>query len=435
MPVSIRGSGGRPRRKSLILPDNISDLSIAADTDSLSLNWTIPESEIAIDHFNVYIAQQDIAPVNIDNMALKTVLEPTVTTLSISNLISGLMYYVVITSVSVDGYENASLRGMENAITTKGYWLLGLGYVSGGNIARIYYSDDGETWNELLDNEGEGMRVNGGWDGFLAAEKRVFFGDGLNRDLRELDLQTKEVKQIYSSSSQYRAMSANLYDAGRFFISSTLISSGQGYMWYHNGVPENSSGWISMGVGHGNMIGDHKGTLFSARYIEQWSVYDFNSNPSWVTYGSSGLRDCESIAYGNGKYVLVGEYNMSVYILEENIRKAGSYVTITGVNSNNPDWIKVIYAEKAGKFFAVNENGYTFYSTDLENWVQMNGHLSDGVNTQYDCCLTYGNGRLIFSHYEAKFSFYCVDGMNWVAMAGSIYNPQGARASMVSLYD
>ena len=439
MPIriyGINGNSGGLGDKSLILPDNIDDLAIAADTDALSLNWTIPESEIEIDHFNVYIAQQDTAPLNIDDMELETVLGPTITTLSIGDLISGTMYHVIITSVSVDGYENASIRGMQNAMTTKGYWLLGEGYVSGGYRAKIYYSDDGETWKELLDDEGESPYVNGGWDGLLAAEKRVFFGDTFNKSLRELDLQTKEVTSIYSHTSRYRGMSADLYDAGRFFISGTLIDTGGGYMWYHNGVPDSGSGWISMGHEKGQFVGDHNGELVAASSIEEWNVYDFNTNPSWVNYSSGSYhRDCNSLAYGDGKYVMVGEYNMSTYVLKENIRESGSYVIITGVNSNNPDWIKVIYAEKAGKFFAVNEKGYTFYSTDLESWIQMNGHLSDGVNNQSGCNLVYGNGRLLYVHNEAQFSFYCVDGMNWIAMSGYIDNHQGAWTSLISLYD
>lgn len=416
--IPISSWGG----KSLILPDNVRNMIVTTEIGGLTLSWFPLESEIAIKNFNIYIVKQDTAPTSLKDFTKVATIEPDLSSYTITGLENNTSYYIVVESVSVDGYENASLRGMENARPRNGYWLVSRPYnwnTSSGSY--LYYSEDGMNWKTFINTSGGSMYLSNGCDLLLYVEKIIYFlGNG---SVYSLDLTAKSTTYLYSFSSGYNVPTCLVYTGKRIIASANKGNA----IRYAYSIPGNN--WVDMGDGaYSFSCVAHGDKLIAGFQTTRWGVYDFSEyQPSWKYYGSNSTGAyCEGSAYGLGRYILVSGENLSVYILEDNIKNS-KYVIMTQRNSSKPAWNDVIYAEKAKRFVAIDDDGYTFYSLDGETWKPMNGKLSRTGK------LSYGNGRFICAG-TGIISYYCTDGLNWIAMAG-INDTTNVEFAICSLYD
>ena len=416
MPVriyGINGNSGGLGDKSLILPDNIDDLIIQNSFDSFTLNWTTPDSEIPIDHYNVYIYQSNVPPTSIDDFTFVSTTDSIGVNTIISNLSPDTMYYVLVTSVSIEGYENASLRGIQSASTILGLWYTV--YIDDYPNGYLYYSEDGETWVPFNDDSGEQvvLRSSGNFFGHYLCyyEGNIFY---LAEDwLCQFDIETKTDDSRMQASKDLRIGGNRM-----------IVRNDNGNVLYMNLTGNPNGSWVNIGDPNTNNNNaktyPFKNVIIAANYLRYWHVYDFVNRPSWTIYGYSGENvwnsPCVSgMAHGMGRYIAVGEYGYSVYKLDENLTSK-DYIAMDPEQINyQADFIDVVFAKSIQKFFALYELHnvvYALYSDDGSTWKSMNGSFGD-IGGQ----LIYANGRLIYSG-NAYYSYYCVDGMNWIAMSG-----------------
>lgn len=111
------GSGGNSGniKKSFVLPVNVSTLTVNSTTTDLILTWEIPDqSEMQIEKFNIYYTDASTNPILLSDFTFCASVGSTTTAYTITGLDSSKTYKIVVESVSVEGYENASLKGVAN---------------------------------------------------------------------------------------------------------------------------------------------------------------------------------------------------------------------------------------------------------------------------------------------------------------------------------
>ena len=115
-----------------------------------------------------------------------------------------------------------------------------------------------------------------------------------------------------------------------------------------------------------------------------------------------GSSDWKSIAYGNGKYVVVGESGYTTTSTD------GANWT-TPKLAGNANWNGVTYAN--GKFVIVGSDGYTSTSTDGINWTTPK--QSGLVTIWYG--IAFGDGKFVMAGYDGDMA-YSTDGINWTTL-------------------
>ena len=416
MPVriyGINGNSGGLGDKSLILPDNIDDLTIATEPSYMTLTWSIPDSEVPIDHFNVYIQKAADSPNSIDEMNLHETLDSSTTTMQIDNLDTGSYYYIVITSVSIDGYENASIRGMKGAELRAGYWLMG----GGKNFntyagSTIYYSDDGATWETLI------YASNGFYNPFCVVDQ-VLYGssNGTNAYVEGINSTSGTRSYSYSLGTKYfRYM---VYDQKKYVVAWT---SGGSYCTYYYATLNEETGYPSNNFValSGEKPYDFGGAAYGGKAIIGHAPYnyfyvDFNKSASLQKYGAANISGyCETGAYGNGKFILGCREGRSLYILYENVGKSGAIQMETISSGYDYDFVSICYADDWNTFYAVLENGQVYYLSEDMKWVYTGSTITAGG-------LCFANGRLICAG-NGSSSHYTLNGTSWIAMSGASGN-------------
>lgn len=101
------GGGG----KSIVLATN-PIITINSDDTKLIISWSLPDTEVAIAKYNIYISEE--APTSLKSM--QKVGTTTETRYDITGLVNGQIYYVAVESVGVNGYENASIWKVKDGI-------------------------------------------------------------------------------------------------------------------------------------------------------------------------------------------------------------------------------------------------------------------------------------------------------------------------------
>lgn len=136
--------GGGDGKKSLILPDNVSNTFIKAFDSKLLLLWDLPtNSEVPIEYFNIYYCKTDVQPTSLEQFTLHGTALPTDTSYEITGLDNNENYYVVVESVTTDDYENASMRGVTSGLPSD------VEFVCIGISGESYSSTNGYEWEEV----------------------------------------------------------------------------------------------------------------------------------------------------------------------------------------------------------------------------------------------------------------------------------------------
>lgn len=132
--------------KSLILPDNAIS-AITSYDNKLIVSWNKPTvSEIAIDKYNIYWSTNK--PSSLKDFSNSASVNSNTFEYTITGLTNGTVVYVVVESVSSEGYENASLRTLNSGNVGKPYFLTTRNNDPDSTFGRYgcTYSNDGKTW-------------------------------------------------------------------------------------------------------------------------------------------------------------------------------------------------------------------------------------------------------------------------------------------------
>ena len=135
--ISRLSSGGK---KSIVLPDNISAVLVIADDTALNIEWDTPNSEVEIECFNIYYARVDSNPIDLSDFIFHGTATPDATTYRVDGLENNVAYYIVVESMSIDGYENASMKNRKIGTPSD------LFFVTVGLKGNSAYSENGDDW-------------------------------------------------------------------------------------------------------------------------------------------------------------------------------------------------------------------------------------------------------------------------------------------------
>jgi hypothetical protein len=118
--------------------------------------------------------------------------------------------------------------------------------------------------------------------------------------------------------------------------------------------------------------------------------------------GTSTIND---IAYGNGRFVAVGNVGKIAY--------SDDGISWTGVSVGNNAFFSYIngIAYGNGKFVAVGQSGRTAYSTDGISWTEVSVS-----NFSYEVyCIAFGDGKFVIGGHSSKMATSS-DGITWTAV-------------------
>ncbi len=158
------------------------------------------------------------------------------------------------------------------------------------------------------------------------------------------------------------------------------------------------------------LLYSENGALFKSNDLEDWQIilpsteYGISDilkiNDFYIIVGSEGICKGESldsnfilkdsttfmnsIAYGNGKIVVVGNNG----IIKLSIDNGENWTSIISGVSTSLN--KVIYSEEKELFCILGNSGIILTSPDGENWTNRNSGVSNQLN-----CIAYGNGIFI----------------------------------------
>lgn len=432
----ILQTGTKASAMSLILPDNITNINIVTAPDTLDLTWTLPTaSEVPIDHFNVYIVQQDSPPASVKEMQLNCTLEPTATSLHLDGLTAEKTYYIVITSVAADGYENASLRGMQDALTNAGLWVA----VSLNKEQYAYCSKDGKKWERL-----------GIYSTHMTDSKPALIGTkvltpyGSKSDsegyVRALDAFTGDYERIYYNSYIYPKQIAYSKKFKKI-IMSTYDNNWSDRYYYANITDEDniSANFVAFNSGVPNApiaIGETK--AFMPYYVRDgYGFIDLEKSPTTIQYNSTNAYDeyVSTVAYGNGMFVAGGTDTYTSYIYESKLSVNVDPVIISKITESTV-FGEIIYAKKINKFCALVGNTLYYLNTATMKW-EKKSTITQLANSS--CNISYGCGKFIVAGVKNSddyymTAFYSTNGKDWIAMS-SFGMEQGYGAFITSLYD
>lgn len=141
------GGDGKVYKTSLVLPSN-PVVEVRNNDNEVILTWSKPSSEVPIAKYQVYL--QNTNPKDLTTMTFLG--ETTNLTYTVSNLEGENTYYFVVTSVTEDGYENASIK---NKIS---YKIVKSAYLLWGN-GKAFASRDLITWTEVTKRMGSFTKV------------------------------------------------------------------------------------------------------------------------------------------------------------------------------------------------------------------------------------------------------------------------------------
>ena len=144
----------------------------------------------------------------------------------------------------------------------------------------------------------------------------------------------------------------------------------------------------------------------NGRYVcvgDSGTSYYSTDGVTWTAMtGLDTSVNYQGVTYGDGKYVCVGPSGKSYYSTD-----GVTWTAMTGLNTSKT-YYSVTYGD--GRFVCVG-TGTSYYSTDGQTWQEMTGLDSTYFG------VTYGNGRFVCVANEGK-SLYSTDGVTWQAMTG-----------------
>jgi hypothetical protein len=161
--------------------------------------------------------------------------------------------------------------------------------------------------------------------------------------------------------------------------------------------------------------------------IEDWNILTANeAQITGIKFGA-GITDAHSVAYGNGRFIVVGGRNYASYSDDGGITWTKLLDGVDegikfryGPGLNFLDAYSIAYGN--GRWVVVGENARASYSDDGVNWNKLPQGSTTGIKFQTGnnaSSVAYGNGRWVVVGQKGNAS-YSDDGIDWTVLpAGS----------------
>ncbi|MEX0650132.1 MAG: hypothetical protein WD200_03960 [Candidatus Andersenbacteria bacterium] len=183
--------------------------------------------------------------------------------------------------------------------------------------------------------------------------------------------------------------------------------------------------WISLPAGLDTGIKFGTSLAYSGAYGSGKFVVVGNGRTSYSTDANNwtpvnnGISGGRAIAYGNNKFVAVGNNGSASYSsdgINWTVLPGGSMST--GIKFGTDVPVSITYGN--GMFIAVGGIGKASYSFDGINWTSLPAGTNTGIKwgtTGTPSSVAYGNGKFVVVGTQGKAS-YSEDGVNWTALPG-----------------
>lgn len=274
--------GGNVGKNSLILPENVEVLNVFKDDKRVIIFWDIPKnSEIEIEKFNIYYCKAEALPETLEDFTYYTSVGKDIRRCEITPLENDVNYYFVVESVSVEDYENASLRGSSDKVCTRDTEIV----LSCGNSNTYYYSKNGIDWS-AQETYKEGSRihyVNDRWISIAPTSGSVNISDNSYKITGTLYYSFDRVSWVTVNFSAVQSPYSSPNNVSR---SETFVNNVE----YINGM---------------YAIASYRGGIVLTKDFKEFTRQSFSTLPSTRTY--------ERYFYKVGNYIVSAyqEYNTS----------------------------------------------------------------------------------------------------------------------------
>lgn len=366
--------------KSLILPDNAIS-AIASYDNKLIVSWNKPTaSEIAIDKYNIYWSTN--RPSSLKDFSNSVSVNANTFEYTITGLTNGTVVYVVVESVSSEGYENASMRNLNSNNVGKPYFLTtrNTSPNSTTGINACTYSNDGKTW-AWVSFSGTNPRWynDDSWD---RCQMIVFGGDEFYLLGKDYNDQTAYVYRVTNYNTSVKIKSSAQYAYNIAYGNNVLVLGlSKGKMYY---LPKSSQTFVA-------------GELLTGTFAD----LSFVNGKFWLrTYSDGGNYTSE-----DGKTWV--QYSTNYDSTIPKLYVSGKYMSEYGYSYDGKTWVQWSISQLGkiterimligGTLFrlAKDDSSYTIFikSTDAGvTWSSVNTTSVNAYNNMY----FYKNGVLIF---------------------------------------
>lgn len=407
MPLIARLPSGGGGKKSLILPDNANITGVYSYDGELKVQWDVPKgSETPIDHFNLYWVKADEKPTSLKQFTNKTEISADTTEITLRDLENQAKYWLIIESVSDEGYENASLRKANTGSTGEAIFVRQVGVRTADSSAAggyVYYvkpfisSNGGKKWGLLKDT-------------ILVQQQFMSAGGRVVSDVFRRDGSFLMVHPTY-----YIAKVTN-YD--NFIMLLTYSSGNSFYNGAATGLSVASMNGVTVFVKTNNKYVDDKGIARLAYMLDSNDELVALDN---IQYGS--LADpCYDAYFSvvNGKFFL---------FMHTSKGKCTIRTSSNGINWETIDISDntVITARNNGVVYFngmyITERMY--YSTNMVDWISFKdkGVVNNtAVPSTFYSIVVFNNK--VFIYYVANSQMFLItseDGINWATPQTSSY--------------
>lgn len=279
-------------RKSLILPDNAIS-AIDSYDNKLIVHWNKPAaSEIAIDRYNIYWSTNK--PSSLKDFSNSASVSSNTFEYTITGLTNGTVVYVVVESVSSEGYENASMRNLNSNNVGKPYFLTTRKEQYGGHSCT--YSDDGKTWAWVTFSGN-----NPCWSSSYVCRMIVFGGDEFYLLGQNENDSTAYVYRVTNYNTSVRINSSARYAYNIAYGNNNLVLGLSNKKMYY--LPKSSQTFI---VGE-LLTGDfcHLSFVNGKFWLETYSNgdnYTSEDGKTWTQYSTNYSSTIPKL-YVSGKYM------------------------------------------------------------------------------------------------------------------------------------
>lgn len=290
-----QSSGG-----SVVLATNPTITLTKASINSVTITWAKPSSEVTIAKYQVYKYKSTTAPTSLNQMTL--VGSTTNLTYSVENLDVPSTYFFVVTTVTSDDYENASVK------SRRSIKFLNTCFVA-NTYTGVFASNDLITWTDVTAAAGNPKYISYANDEFYT-DGAYFSKDGYTWTERPLPTIATS-----PNSSSNKATSMGTLIGGYFAIFGIDTANGTTFF-----VPKSNSDDYDV-------------------FTDSYHVYSYFSQSIWWTTG--GINYVTDIISGSDYNYRTDFTNgiASIYTEAKKIYSDGNYITyLAGFGGTNNYW-------------------------------------------------------------------------------------------------
>lgn len=384
MPLISRLPSGGGGKKSLILPDNAIS-AIASYDNKLIVRWNKPAaSEIAIDKYNIYWSTK--RPSSLKDFSNSASVNSNTFEYTITGLTNGTVVYVVVESVSSEGYENASMRNLNSGNVGKPYFL-SIRKNSGSKFC--IYSNDGKAWERATFSGNDPVWSNS------ACDKIVFGGDEFYLLGHNVDDMIAYVYRVtnYNTSVKINSSAKYAYDIA-YGNNNLVLGLSERRMYY---LLKSSKAFVAGELLTGSFceISFVNGKFWLRTYANGGN-YTSKDGKTWTKYSTNYDSTIPKL-YVGGKYM--SEYGYSY---------DGKTWVKWSISQLGMDTERIMLMGNTLFRLARNENSYTIFIKSTDAGATWSSVHTTTARPPYNDYL-YKNGVLIFMDGSYNVARYIVN--------------------------